>query len=138
MTRELVVTRYLVKARHQDAQNAPCEPELVAFSTDFGRRFDELRAWFGWTWREMSRECGFRSESHAKLIADTGSCRVDQLLKVHERTRVNLNWLVAGEGTSGIALTPEGATSLEIARRTKGHKGKRRTASVRSVRVSGR
>lgn len=83
----------------------------------------------------MSRECGFRSESHAKLIADTGSCRVDQLIKVKERTRVNLNWLIAGEGSPGIALTPEGVTAFEIARRTKGHKGKRRTSSVRSVRV---
>jgi len=106
--------------------SSPCDASLVpyvreTFTTDFGARLDWLRDRYEWTWREMGRNVGLKDEKQMRTIALRGACTMETLKLIKKATRVNLNWLICGEGTPGLVLveeSQEAAISREIARRT--------------------
>jgi transcriptional regulator with XRE-family HTH domain len=115
----LVATNSLVKrVRKQSSSDYPgslCEHDDV---TPLGKRLIELLEFYGWSRREMARNCGLKAESNVERMIASGNCTLENLAKIRRGTRVNLNWLVCGDEDMGLDITVRGQTQA-IARRTR-------------------
>ena len=99
MTKPLVLSKSLVKVCVHDAVFEACDAAEVATKqrSALGERLQELADAYGMVLGALALESG-TTRTHLQTIADSGNCQLKVIAGIYERTRVDLNWLIAGVG----------------------------------------